>query len=291
MKKASKVVKFICSIEINWHNEKIEEHNKEIKVYTEKLSKDRETEVMIQEIEAELKDYQVIFDNINRITGDSFNLKIKRRLANLEKEHRKVTKLIKNKESNIDFNKIGIKEYTEYITNIQKNAVEYKVISFNSFKEIRKGRAVCHHGGSPLYNGPGIYILFDKEDTPLFIGKSSNLKKRLRSNTLIQQHINEVSKVIAYYTDDYTQMLKIVVNEFKPKYNIKPERPSDTIQKYETRLIDYLTQQLTRPSTEFIRALFEGSEIKVDSEIAGLEESIIQVLYKFIQKNSIKKTE
>src|SRR3989344_7510289 len=76
---------------------------------------------------------------------------------------------------------------------------------------------------------PGVYLYFDNKDSPIYIGKSNNLRNRVSSYfsadliTQTAKMISEVKKFSAINVGSELEALLLearLINKFKPKYNV-----------------------------------------------------------------------
>ena len=79
-------------------------------------------------------------------------------------------------------------------------------------------------------NEPGVYRMFNDEDTVIYVGKAKNLQKRLSSYfSLTQKHpktlalVSHIAKIEVTVTFTETEALILehnFIKQYKPKYNV-----------------------------------------------------------------------
>jgi hypothetical protein len=102
------------------------------------------------------------------------------------------------------------------------------------------------------FNLPGIYVFYDDQDVPLYVGKTINFKKRFAGHAKSSTFFRLATRVRLYvikgeYEKDIYETY--LINELKPEFNrgktfyVRHEY-EDMLQKVEGRIID-IKQELT----------------------------------------------
>src|SRR5690606_23468258 len=77
---------------------------------------------------------------------------------------------------------------------------------------------------------PGVYLMYDSEDTVIYVGKAINLKNRVRSyfqnrdqGEKVRRMVSHINRYDYFVTSNEVEALILestLIKKFKPKYNI-----------------------------------------------------------------------
>lgn len=125
----------------------------------------------------------------------------------------------------------------------------------------------------------GVYVFFDNECTPLYVGKSSQLLKRLRDHLRGATHTAEFSKLFRkvrvyfesnpFYVEIYETYL---INKLRPIFNVSKAFHSDSIASLDFGIHDLeeAIVELREERSEIIHALCEVED-EIDDDIEFVE--------------------
>lgn len=92
-----------------------------------------------------------------------------------------------------------------------------------------------------LYKKPGLYVFYNVEKTPLYAGKSTNLRARLRSHATSSPFFPIAYQVDLYYVDNAAERdiyETYVISTLKPLYNREKVYANSTAKSMELYEVD-----------------------------------------------------
>lgn len=104
------------------------------------------------------------------------------------------------------------------------------------------------------YDLPGVYVFFDKNDIPLYVGKTVSFKRRFGQHALISEFFDLSTKARLYV--------------------VKSEYEKDI---YETHLISELKPEYNKAKTFYTRLEYEDAIHALEMQITELREEIAEL--------------